>query len=188
MVQEHISDEALVGMVQSGDTKAKDILVKRYEDYINIIAGSYFLLGFELSDISQECMICLIKAIDSYEIGDVPFKSYATTCIKNRLSTLITQSTNSKNKALNQSVSIFELTNVGAAQNPYSTLHTQMLIDEIIEFVEECGSKLEQKVFKLFIQGFSYNEIAKQLSMDSKNVDKALYRLRKKIKDKYSRD
>ena len=186
MIEENIPDEKLVGRVQQGDYEAQDELITRYTEYIKKVTASYYLLGFENEDLFQEGVISFIKAIETYNCNvNGSFKAYATTCIKNRILTLITQSQSHKNKALDQSVPFENLVLV-SDDGLDNNIQTQMLIDDILSYINCSASKLEKNVFKLFLQGYSYSEISENLLIDEKSVGRAIYRLRKKIKSQYN--
>ena len=52
--------------------------------------------------------------------------------------------------------------------------------------IKSSLSELEYKVFILHGQGFSYDEIAKEIDQTAKVVDNAMQRVRKKLGTKFS--
>ena len=58
---------------------------------------------------------------------------------------------------------------------------------EIEICIKESLSKLEYKILALFLQDYSYSEIAEKINATEKVVDNALQRIRKKLRPKLGR-
>ena len=56
------SDEEIVIEAKSGDNRAQDYLISKYENFVKSKAKSYFLIGADKEDIYQEGMIGFYKA------------------------------------------------------------------------------------------------------------------------------
>ena len=52
---------------------------------------------------------------------------------------------------------------------------------EISKFIEENLSAKEKEVFKLYLNGLSYSEIAGRLNQSTKSIDNAISRTKKKL-------
>ena len=105
MVLEKLTDEELVEKAKDGEVGAVNVLATRYKTLVSAVTHSYFLFGCDSEDLLQEGMIAVINAINSYN-GEASFKSYATTCVRNRIFSLIKSFNNLKNKPLNNYVSL----------------------------------------------------------------------------------
>ena len=102
------SDENLViEQARNGDSKAQEVLIKRYKNFVRSKARSYFLIGADREDIVQEGMIGLFKAMRDYQPEKVSsFKSFAELCIKRQIITAIKTATRQKHIPLNSYVSL----------------------------------------------------------------------------------
>ena len=50
--------------------------------------------------------------------------------------------------------------------------------------IKENLSKMELEVLKLYLQGYSYNEISQRLSLSNKTIDNSLMRIKTKLRAK----
>jgi RNA polymerase sporulation-specific sigma factor len=60
-------------------------------------------------------------------------------------------------------------------------------VKELIIFLQKELTNLEQNVLQLRLQGFSYREITAILEIQTKAVDNAIQRIRKKISNAYTK-
>lgn len=80
------SERALVMRAQEGDASAIAALLVRYRKWIRGRASSMTVSGMDADDLSQEGMIGLVQAIRTFDPSrEVQFRTYATTCIHNRM-------------------------------------------------------------------------------------------------------
>ena len=189
-----MEDNELVLLAKEGDEAAIDFLYKRYAPIVrNKTRNS--LNGFiDREDLFQEGMIAIFDAMDTFnaEIG-CPFKAYALTLVENRvinvLKTLSLKRCVPQNLIISLSQNITD-EEIGPLQeflcdekNP--SPEYKYIEDESTRLI--CGlakeklSKLEHKVFCLFIEKRSYEEIAFELGIDKKSVDNAVQRIRIKM-------
>ena len=84
--QNTFSDEDLCRQAALGDRLAEEILAVRYHRLVRICARPYFLAGGDSEDLIQEGMMGLLSAIREFapEKGS-SFRTYAETCIRNRI-------------------------------------------------------------------------------------------------------
>ena len=100
-----LSDEALCALVKQGSRDAEEILVGRYHRLVRSCARPYFLAGGDSEDLLQEGMFGLIKAIREYEPGhDASLCTFAETCIRRRLYSVLRAAASGKHSPLNQAV------------------------------------------------------------------------------------
>ena len=57
------SEESIVIEAKSGNTRAQEYIISKYEGFVKAKSRSYFLIGADKEDIYQEGMIGLYKAI-----------------------------------------------------------------------------------------------------------------------------
>ena len=108
---EYTNDSELLYLISENNEEAKEMFYKKYQTQIEIIAKKYFLLvkssGIELNDIIQEGMMGLTEAINNYkDQKNVKFSTFAKICIERKILTYVRANTNTKNKLLNNSLSI----------------------------------------------------------------------------------
>ena len=195
--QRELEDLQLVVRARSGDDLARDSLIRRYSGFVRMKASSYFLAGGESEDLIQEGLIGLCKAIRDYRHDkETSFRSFAELCVTRQIITAIKTATRYKHQALNNYVSF---SNTPAGQDPDSdcTLGDALpgsLVDEpsvqvisseeLQSLVFSLGtglSQLEAEALRLYLAGASYEEMAELLDVDTKAIDNALQRVKRKI-------
>ena len=88
------SDEVLCAQVASGDRIAEEMLAMRYTRLVRVCARPYFLAGGDSEDLIQEGMVGLLFAIREFRLDrGVSFRTFAETCIRNRLLSAIKAAT-----------------------------------------------------------------------------------------------
>lgn len=187
------SDETLRGMAVAGDRAAEEHLVARYTQLVRACARPYFLAGGDSEDLIQEGMIGLLSAIRSYSPDrEAGFRTYAETCIRNRLRSAVRTAARDKHRPLNHSISLddpfFDGNQAPRAYNAVSD-SLQAPEDLLIGREEREGrmkalrnvlSGFEKTVLELYLAGLSQNEIAQRVGKPLKSVDNAVQRIRRK--------
>ncbi|MBR3864793.1 MAG: sigma-70 family RNA polymerase sigma factor [Clostridia bacterium] len=175
------TDIELIALFKGGQDEAFNELYERYKYMIKSCARSFFLVGGDSEDLMQEGVIGLLKAVNSYN-GANAFSTYAYTCIKNSLLSAVKRAQSFRNKPLNYSISIysngFELT---PTTDPEEEFIGKESADELIQKINQNLSSFEITVLKLYFEGLSYVEIATKLNKESKSIDNALQRIKRKI-------
>ena len=197
--QVELDDHYLVALAKEGRTDAYDTIVKRYRGFVRLKASSYFLLGGESDDLIQEGLLGLYKAIRDYRTDrESSFRNFAELCITRQIITAVKTATRNKHTPLNQYVS-FSLTPAAAGDSettldeilPGPSVHdpvNQVIATEELESLVSCLSgvsgvlsDLESRVLSLYLDGHSYEAIAERLECDTKTVDNALQRVKRKV-------
>lgn len=187
----NLTDEELIAKCKSGDAVGIEEIFSRYKFLLEKISRSYFLLGSDKEDLLQEAMIGLYKAILSFDKNqNASFKTFAILCIRRNILSAIKKSNSQKNKTLNECLSLSDLT--GDEEENFlflpsdSRLTDENIIEkeklqEIKEQIIKTLSKLELKILNLYLKGFSYEDMSKNLKITHKSVDNALSRIKKKL-------
>lgn len=197
--QPELDDHYLVALAKDGRTDAYDALVRRYRGFVRLKASSYFLLGGESDDLIQEGLLGLYKAIRDYRSDrESSFRSFAELCITRQIITAVKTATRNKHTPLNQYVS-FSQTPAAASESdttldeilPGPTVAdpvNQVIATEELSSLVSCLSgntgvlsDLESGVLSLYLDGHSYEATAEQLECDTKTVDNALQRVKRKV-------
>ena len=188
-LDQNISDEELWRAAANGDSEAEELLVMKYNKVVKACARPYFLMGGDSEDLIQEGMLGLISAVRQYDPEkNTSFKTFAELCIRNRLYSAIKNAARLKHVPLNDYVSfespLFDESKTLAANNardPEELFITQERLDEITGNITDSLSKLESQVLELYLEGQSYDEIARSIGKTPKSVDNSVQRIRKKL-------
>ena len=191
----NLTDEQIISQIKDGDEQALSFLLDKYKDIVNAKVGKYFIIGAEKEDIIQEGMIGLYKAIKGFDVcKQNSFKTFANLCIERQLITAIKSSNRQKHMPLNSYLSLntsayednedgtelIETFEVDTIEDPLETIMKQESFNEIQNAVQKSLSKFEGQVLERYMQGESYEVIAKRLDTPIKSVDNAIQRIRKK--------
>lgn len=193
-----LTDEELVENIKSGDENSANELFSRYKDLVTKISRGYFIVGGDLEDLVQEGMIGLYKAINGYSTHkETTFKTFAIICIKHQIQTAIKKANTNKHKPLSSAVSFQSFSN-GKTTESLDFLPMELVLDstpaekvidkenfEILKNIIKTNlSTMEYRVLKLYLQGYSYNEISNDLNISNKSIDNSLCRIKSKLKTK----
>jgi RNA polymerase sporulation-specific sigma factor len=195
--ERELADLQLVIRARNGDTGAMDTLIRRYTGFVRLKASSYFLAGGDSEDLIQEGLIGLYKAVRDFRSDkETSFRSFAELCITRQIITAIKTATRFKHAPLNTYVS-FSQTPAGQESDGDCTLGDALpgpSVDEpsvCVISTEELQSlvfclgtglsQLESDALRLYLEGSSYEEMAERLEVDTKTIDNALQRVKRKI-------
>ena len=192
--QNPTADEALCALAASGDRIAEEALVMRYNRLVRVCARPYFLAGGDSEDLIQEGMVGLLNAIREYDPGKgSSFRTYAETCIRNRILSAIRAAARDKHTPLNHYVSYetplldgnTDSYPLSASRQPQQNPEDMLISRE--ERRERLGtlkgqlSGFEAQILDLYLRGLSYVEIASEVDRSPKAVDNAVQRIRRKV-------
>jgi RNA polymerase sporulation-specific sigma factor len=195
--ERELEDLQLVIRARNGDPHSMDTLIRRYTGFVRLKASSYFLAGGDSEDLIQEGLIGLYKAVRDFRSDkETSFRSFAELCITRQIITAIKTATRFKHAPLNTYVS-FSQTPAGQESEGDCTLGDALpgpAVDEpsiVVISTEELQSlvfclgtglsKLESDALRLYLEGSSYEEMAERLGVDTKTIDNALQRVKRKI-------
>ena len=195
--QRELEDLQLVMRARNGDTVARDALIRRYTGFVRLKASSYFLAGGDGEDLIQEGLIGLFKAVRDFRADkETSFRSFAELCVTRRIITAIKTATRYKHAPLNSYVS-FSHTPAGQDSDGECTLGDALpgpsvddpsicviSTEELQSLVFCLGtglSPLESDALRLYLDGLSYEQMAEELGCDTKTIDNALQRVKRKI-------
>jgi RNA polymerase sporulation-specific sigma factor len=195
--ERELEDLQLVIKARNGDGGAMDTLIRRYTGFVRLKSSSYFLAGGDSEDLIQEGLIGLYKAVRDFRSDkETSFRSFAELCITRQIITAIKTATRFKHSPLNTYVS-FSQTPAGQESEGDCTLGDALpgpAVDEpsvVVISTEELQSlvfclgtglsSLESDALRLYLEGSSYEEMAERLEVDTKTIDNALQRVKRKI-------
>jgi len=195
-LQRELADLQLVMRARNGDQRSLDELLRRYSGFVRLKASSYFLAGGDSEDLIQEGLIGLYKAVRDFSPEKSSFRSFAELCVTRQIITAIKTATRYKHAPLNSYVS-FSHTPAGQESDGDCTLGDALpgpsvddpsvcviSTEELQSLVFTLGSglsKLEADALKLYLEGESYETMAERLGCDTKTIDNALQRVKRKV-------
>jgi len=178
-----VTDEELVGIIrtrpdpmQGGETA---LLISRYSPVIRLKAAKLRNKDIDTEDLCQEGYLALFDAIRAYDSSKGAFSTFAGRCISNRMINAAAKARGSLEKADN-----FDFTLVPDG----STSTDDYLISKeddtaLTEKMLMVLSEKEYNVFRLYLDGYSYKQIAEKTGITPKSADNALSRAKKKLKE-----
>jgi RNA polymerase sporulation-specific sigma factor len=195
--QRELEDLQLVLRARNGDGGAMEVLIRRYTGFVRLKASSYFLAGGDSEDLIQEGLIGLYKAVRDFRSDkETSFRSFAELCVTRQIITAIKTATRFKHAPLNTYVS-FSHTPAGQESDgecslgdalpgptvdepPVCVISTEEL--QSLVFTLGTGlSRLESEALRLYLEGSSYEDMAAELGCDTKTIDNALQRVKRKV-------
>src|SRR5881398_2206449 len=195
-VQRELEDLQLVLKARNGNSVAMDALIRRYTGFVRLKASSYFLAGGDNDDLLQEGLIGLYKAVRDFRTDkETSFRSFAELCVTRQIITAIKTATRFKHAPLNTYVS-FSHTPAGqegddctlgdalpgpAVNDPSVKVISTEELQSLVGCLSTTLSPLEADALRLYLEGSSYEQMAEELGCDTKTIDNALQRVKRKI-------
>ena len=192
-----LTDEELVERIATGDTQAMEFLLNQYKNLVRQKARTLFLVGADKEDLIQEGMIGLYKAVCDFDREkETSFRQVAEICITRQMYTAIKSSNTKKNQPLNNYVSFDTMAADETKEDGQEGLHglifekmcnpEELVIDkesaDVLEYTLVGHlSKLERTVLQYYLQDYNYSQIAALLGKETKAVDNAIQRIKKKL-------
>jgi len=189
-------DALLVSMANHGNTLAEYCLINRYKKLVRMKTRTYFLIGADKEDIIQEGMIGLYKAVRNYDNSKyTSFRVFAEICIMRQIITAIKKSSRKKRTppdscvSLNQPIeyeegysrTLLDIVDDLKINDPMSIFLSKERLQELTAKLNTVLSNLERKVLSAYLDGKTYRDIAFEIQKNSKCVDNAIQRIKKKL-------
>lgn len=189
-------EEQLVRRAKTGDCDAIKCILAKYHQFIRIKASSYFIAGGDTEDLIQEGYIGLYKAIRDYRADRAKaFRGFAELCVTRQIITAIKTASRQKHVPLNSYVSfsyaptragteertLADLIPSGRTSDPVQQVISSEELESLVGCLQRLLSPLETKVLRHYLEGLSYEGIAALIDHDTKTVDNALQRIKRKV-------
>ena len=184
----------MIERLHAGEVSVIDFLMEKHKDLVRMHAKALYLPGADSEDLIQEGMIGLFKAIRDYDDShDASFKTFARLCISRQMMTAVENSRRKKHAPLNSYVSLYAADDDGdetimeslsslAESSPEDKIIDRERVQTLTNEILKVLSPLETKVFRLYLTGMNYAEIARVLECEEKSMDNALQRIKRKIR------
>ena len=189
-----LTDEQLVRMAQEGSETAEEILIEKYKGLVKNKAKTYYITGADSEDVVQEGMIGLFKAIRDYDKNrPSSFTSFVELCIKRQIITAIKAANRKKHIPLNSYISLnkplyeeadrilMDIMEGAKVLDPMEIFIIEEEIKKMESRMDSMLSDLEFEVIQQYLQGKSYEEISLEINRDTKCIDNAIQRVKKKL-------
>ena len=190
------SDETLCSMAKE-DTHAEEYLLVKHKELVRREAHNLYISWGEWDDLLQEGMIGLLQAVREYSPENgAGFVTFAAICIRGKMLNAVTAANRKKHKIMEDYVSLDSpdfrdengsgLYAAGRYDNPEQQVIERVDAGLRILAIENCLSPFEKQVFREYMNGLDYREIAQKLGKTPKTIDNAFQRIRKKTKEALS--
>ncbi len=181
--------EQLVELACNGDDGAMAKLIFALTPIARAKAAAYDCCDIPSEDLIQEGMLGFISALRTFSAEkETSFKTYADTCIGNRIKSAVRSSQSGKTRVLTKAISLDDdekkITISDTGADPQEIVSCRERFELYRQVLDTCLSSLEKEVVGYRIAGKSYTEIATILNTTEKAVDNALQRVKKKLRAK----
>ncbi len=176
-------DLELVKRVQSGDKKAFDVLVRKYQHRIGAVIGRFVHDYAESQDIAQETFIRAYRALNNFR-GDAQFYTWlyriAVNTAKNHLVSMKRRPPTSDVDA--DDAEHFEgAYRMHDSDTPEHELLREEIARTVSEVVEALPEELRQAITLREMEGLSYEEISETMDCPIGTVRSRIFRAREAI-------
>ncbi len=176
------SIEAVAEEIRNGDYSGFERLVNYCAYMPKEVFEGALKLGYEKEDVYQEAMIALLHALHNFDKErNISFRTYASVCIRNHITSLLRQSQKAKNIPMADYISIEDIDLASTSEPENDWIQKEAFFD-IKKQIFEALSDFEFEVLRLYLKGFSYKAIGEKLFKTEKSVSNALSRVRKKLR------
>lgn len=189
-------DDETVMKAQVGDKDAQEFILKKYKNLVKSNARQYHINGADKEDLIQEGMIGLYKAIRDYDSQrNIYFHVFAQLCITRQIMTAVRSANRKKHTPLNDYVSLnvtseedqeslLEQLNKQKIKGPEEILIEKEDSENLRKTLKEILTEKEVRIVDLYLQGYSYSEMANIVGISDKGISSALHRVKKKLTPK----
>ena len=181
LLEGYVMDNCKLPIAQAaaGDQEAFALLVHRMAPLIHAQVHSFRCAGIEDEDLVQEALTGLLSAVRTFrEDGGATFTTYATACIRHRLSSIVRR----YGALADREVPIEDNPDLpDTAADPALRLQEQEELEGLLTRLRTRLTEMEYRVLLLRLGDCSYAEIAARLGITPKAVDNAVQRMRRKL-------
>lgn len=191
-------DNKLISMICENDEDAKNLIYEKYNYIIEIILAKYrrtfYALGIDQTEAKQEAYLGFSDALIKYsESKSTSLPTFISLVVERKIQNCVRKAETQKSKLNNESLSLegeFEnftrpLEEVlgDSKLDPLNQMEDAERYNELKKMIDEQLSPLEKEVYELMLNDFGYQDIAKILNKEPKQIDNTIQRIRNKIKD-----
>lgn len=173
--------EQLILRAKAGDQTAMNEIFDNYKGLIRSIANNFYLVGGDKDDLLQEGMVGLFHAVTNFNENKGSFPAFVKLCVVRQVIDAVKRDNSDKNRPLKEHIDISKLESLTDESTPLENLLEKEFSERLSQITKEKLTPTEQRVIKLFSEGYSYDDISEKLQITYKAVDGAMQRARKKL-------
>jgi len=180
--------EELVELAQEGLEDAMALIIEKYYPMVLKISSKYYGVWSDFSDLVQNGLLGLMKAVYYYNPEKSSFSSFAWTNIESELKSFLTYLNRKKNQILTEAVKV-DAQDVDSDEPGYlwsdtleEGLEDRVLKEYFVEKTMDGLNDLERNIVKLWAQNYTYEEIKEKLNVNVKKVDNTIQKLKRLAK------
>ncbi len=186
-------DDEIAVKAQQGDPDSQEYLLKKYKNLVKKLALPYNIVGGDSQDLIQEGMIGLYKAIRDFDIErGIYFHVFAKTCVNRQIISAVRAASRKKHTPLNNYVSLDASNDEGDELNiegffepdrrdPESIILFKERSEILSAHLKKNLTEKERKVLYLYLENYSYAEIAEKVGISYKGVTSTMQRIKRKL-------
>lgn len=170
------NENDLIVEIKKGNEVAYELLISKYRILlVSYLTQFKFIKVCDYDYIVFSCFTLLPNLIENYDSKKGKFYSYAIVAFKNYIAKIIKEYKNDLEHIC------YCIDDEGFKYN--FDINPDNYLFDILKENFSIFNKLEQSILELFIEGYSYKEIAKLKNINTKKVDNTIQKLRKVIKN-----
>lgn len=192
------NDYELSQMFNENDENAKDVLFEKYSYIIDIILNKYkktmYALNMDFSEVRQDANLAFTDAVVRYSCErDTSLPTFISLVVERKVQNAVRKAETVKNKvytsaySLDYEYDVFQkpLSEIigDTSLEPLNNMTKKEEYEELVRKIDSILSPNENDVYKLLIRGFNYQDIARILNKEPKQIDNTIQRVRVKIRD-----
>ncbi len=176
------ADEELIAAIreQSDPMHSSEmaLLISRYSRVIRLKASRLRSTDIETEDLCQEGYLALFDAVRAFDESKGKFSTFVGKCITNRMKNVVVKAHGKLEKADDYDLELIP-DDSGSADDYLITKEDD---GEISRKLLSLLTEKEYSVLRLYLDGYSYKQIAEKMDITPKSADNALTRARNKLK------
>ena len=181
------TDEELA-VAAAGCSDSTTELISRYMKLIWVKANSMANAAVDAEDLAQEGMLGLMNAVAHFDPNrEIRFSTFADVCITNKMKSALIRSRHTA-LPVEDAESAAQVQNEVEDDDPEQILLRKERLQELYWEMDHILSRRELEIFKLFLSGLRYEQMAERLHITEKSVDNAMQRVRRKLKSVWMTD
>lgn len=173
------TDDDLIKNISKSDAFTE--LISRYSRVIvseTLLYSKKSVTGHD--DLMQEALMAFYDAAKSFDKSkNTSFGTYASACIRNRLSNVIRDQRTNKSKSLDDFVELDDTTDFlsESVDSPESIYEKKEAFENVLNQIHISLSVFERKVLALYLSGYKRAETIKLMQISAKSYDNAMQRI-----------
>ncbi|MBH04087.1 MAG: RNA polymerase sigma factor RpoE [Xanthomonadales bacterium] len=184
-MSEDASDEQLVARTQAGDSRAFELLVRKYQHKVIKLVARY-VSSADAPDVAQEAFIKAYRALPNFQGNSAFYTWLYRISINTAKNYLVARA----RRPASQDVDVADAEAFGhmdrfsEQDTPEALLESEEIRDAVIASIRELPEDLRTAIMLREIDGMSYEEIAQSMDCPVGTVRSRIFRARAAIEEK----